>query len=166
MNGDDGYVDAGGGGSVWWELGVAEGQVPATELVDTNNGKHTPRKDNFAAYKVSGHDSFTQRKAGDIVNGKELQPTDVPSDQAPAFFVVSIEDARKISRIEVVGDTLRVYFPVNDPPDPLPANKRGPKQFSVRWGLRNLPTSSVWAEFKAALTGAGAETVSAEGQSV
>lgn len=135
-NGDDGYVDGGGGGSVWWEMAVSEGQLYSTEVVNLKG--HPPRKDGHTAYKLRGRDSYTE------------QPGPNPDPRGDALIVVTIPDVQDITRIEFVGNALRLYMPVAAGINPV-------RQFSIRWGIRKVVQRAFnWANIRTALKNEGA----------
>jgi hypothetical protein len=147
MNGDDGYVDGGGGGSVWWEVAVSEGRLRSetkgefTEVCPDNRfNPHRPPQANHGRYMVTGHDSFRESSA---------RPED-----GIGYFEITIFDARTIHRFELDqnGRTLRIYVPIAD------ANKDQP-QYKVSWGLRREMVPLSWDRLKAALESAAASAV-------
>jgi hypothetical protein len=150
MNGDDGYVDGGGGGSVWWETSVSEGELYSTQLVNLNG--HTARKDGHTAYRLRGYDSFTERK-----NGKKADP------RGDGYIVVTITDVNDIKRIEFVGSALRLFLPI----DGRGRDEPRVRQFSVRWGLRKVAQRVFnWERVRAALIDLGAVQTSDGGDEV
>ncbi len=150
MNGDDGYVDGGGGGSVWWETGISEGQVYSAEVVNLNG--HTRRKDGHTAYRLRGYDSFTERRD----DGR-------PDPRGDGYIVVTITDVEDIRRIEFVGRALRLYLPIETRDRDAPRLR----QFSVRWGLRKVAQQLLdWAKVRAALIAQGAEESAGPGEEV
>ena len=141
MNGDDGYVDGGGGGSVWWEVAVSEGKLTSgtkgefTEVCPDDRFKpHRPPQANHGRYMLTGHDSFRERTA----KSEEI-----------GYFEITIFDAPTIHRVEVDrnGRTLRIYVPI------LRADKDNP-QYKVSWGLREKMGPLAWDRLKAALESA------------
>lgn len=142
-NGDDGYVDGGGGGSVWWEVGVSEGKIINSKapdykelFPDNTRSPHRPAKGNHGMYTLSGHDSYRES---------------TKTDNEQGYFEITIVDATQISRIafDANGQTLRLYLPIVDSETPE-------KQFSVKWGLRQrIPSSLGWTQLKAALQSIG-----------
>lgn len=140
-NGDDGYVDTGGGGSVWWKLRVSEGHQFGTTLDEHVDMARATGK---AAYLLSGHDSYAEE--GKVVDG------------AAGYYVVTIADASQ-ARIVAAGNTLRVYLPVQEQAPALPDDERDIQhadgrvpQIRVRWGVRRLAAVGMtWAAFSKAI---------------
>ena len=121
-NGDDGYVNGGGGGSVWWEVGISEADFDEREVRgkfehDGPDSKRTHEtrqmKNGKVHYRLSGHDSFRESQAG--------------ADER-AYFEIVIGDVGQIADIVLDGETLKIYLPVEKTPESKP-------QYSVRWGL-------------------------------
>lgn len=165
MNGDDGYVDGGGGGSVWWELNVSEATNVNPALPQNLPAGHRPRKNGYRAYMISnGRDKYTEHQAGDQVGGSSTPlPANDPliTGQGSGYFVVIIDDASTIQRIEVdASNRMRIYVPVNQ----VPPGQNGPRQASLRWGLRTVARVTApgqggaltWARLRQALLGGGA----------
>jgi hypothetical protein len=163
MNGDDGYVDGGGGGSVWWELHVSEAtEVGPAQPIDESAGGHRPRKNGYHSFLIrNGLDKFTEHKPGDQVGGGSaaLGTTDpLITKQGAGYFVVIIDDATQIQRIELdANNRMRMYLPINA----VQPGQRGPRQASLRWGLRNAARVKgagpmAWGRLRQALFGAGA----------
>ena len=157
MNGDDGYADAGGGGSVWCDFHISETDIgPNWQQGVPNGAGHRPRKVNHAAYKLTAAsiDKFTQHAAGNNVQGKGPLNGNDPliADQGEGYFVLTIDNAAQIQRIEIDGNTLRIYVPVVNP-NPAPPPGQKVRQVSLRWGLRasNALGNSIWAALRTAL---------------
>ena len=142
MNGDDGYADGGGGGSVWWEVAVSEGRLSSetkgefTEVCPDNRfHPHRPPQANHGRYMVTGHDSFRESSA--------------TSEDGSGYFEITVFDARTIHRFELDpnGRTLRIYVPIAD-------GKKDDPQYKVAWGLRKEMEPLSWDRLKAALESA------------
>ena len=138
MNGDDGYADAGGGGSVWYEFQVSETDTPPAVGPAPGGRGHRPRKNTRAGYVVQrGKDTYAEHSAGDRVGGS---PVGLPAAdpliafQGTGYLELIVDDATQIERIEVgPGNSLRLFVKVA-PPAVIP----GPRQASLRWGLRRI----------------------------
>ena len=160
MNGDDGYVDAGGGGSVWCEFHISEtSDVPGLAPVTPGPG-HRPRKDGHQGYLTTTDgklivDKYTEHKPGDLIGGQPLPPNHPHIvNQGEGFFVLTIDNARQLERIEITpDDTVRLYVRI-DNNAPFAEHVR---QVGLRWGLRrNITAGLSWAAVKQALLGTGA----------
>src|SRR5687767_10550042 len=136
MNGDDGYTNGGGGGSVWCEFHVSESaERPSRKQVDHPAG-HRPRKEDHEGWVIRAHDKYTKHRANDEIKGMSGKlPGNHPliTQQGEDYFVLIVDDARQIHRVEVDGNSLRIYVPIID--SKLPAGQQ-PRQVSLRWGLR------------------------------
>lgn len=158
MNGDDGYADAGGGGSVWCDFHVSEvDREPEWDEVQQPGGSHRPRKKGHDAYAVKTGvvDKYTEHRKGDDVKGHGPLPDDnhpLIKHQGHGYFVLTVDNASQIQRIEIDGDTLRVYVPIVNPPDHQKA-----RQVSLRWGLRVFGEGDgvpgMWTALKVRLLG-------------
>lgn len=152
-NGDDGYADAGGGGSVWCDFHVSEvGDEPEWDDANTGPG-HRARKKDHKAYGVKTVvDKYTEHKVGDDVKGHGPLPAGHPllTSQGAGYFVLIVDKASQIERIEIEGDTLRVYVPIKP-------NEEHVRQVSLRWGLRVFDRGDalrdMWTALRAALLG-------------
>lgn len=157
-NGDDGYSDAGGGGSVWCDFHVSEVDVePTWRAATAADGHHRDRKVDHNGYRPKAVivDKYTEHKTGDTVTGHgELKdPTHaLLANQGAGYFVMVIDNATQIERVEVDGDTLRIYLPVVNP-KPAPPPGQRVRQVSMRWGLRKSEKlgTKIWANLKNAL---------------
>jgi len=145
-NGDDGYADVGGGGSVQWRLRVSEGpQVKPTPA----DGAHRTRSSGLTPWELSGRDSYA--KAGDppIEGGEEC-------------LTVTITDVNQIRGIQMANGALRLYVPVSttklsappDEPDLSHKDKWVP-QIRLRWGMRVIPKELITVTQLVAKLGGG-----------
>ena len=162
-NGDDGYADTGGGGSVWCDFQISEvdidkGPEPKLKVFQADGSGHRPRKKKHEAYRLAmSHvmDKFTELKGGDKIKGRD-EPLedgdDLITKQGKGYFVLIVDKATQIERVEIEGETLRIYLPIVNPVPAPPPGKRV-RQASLRWGLRDpkLLGNSMWASLKAAL---------------
>jgi hypothetical protein len=136
-NGDDGYVDTGGGNSVWWKLRVSDGTNFDTAL---DAKIHTERKPGRAAYILSGQDTYAKT-----------------AHEGSEYYVVTIPDASDV-RIVVDGDALRLFLPVKErAPGQMPSDERDidhgrNPQIRIRWGVRQAISGMTWANFRKALS--------------
>jgi len=133
-NGDDGYSNGGGGGSVWWEVEVSEGK-----FLNANKGdftetcpdpKHTtkrPALPNHGRFSVTGHDSFREASIN-------------PATEA-GYFEITIFDPAQICQIDVdpAFRTLKIYLPISTGNKPV-------MQYSVKWGIRDKMACVGWAK--------------------
>lgn len=157
-NGDDGYADTGGGGSVWCDFHFSEvDTAPEWREVSHAGNGHRPRKRDHDAHqlKVKVVDKYTEHKKNDDVKGHgKLTDVEHPliKNQGRGYFVMIIDNAAQIERVELEGETLRIYLPIVDPVPAPPPGKRV-RQASLRWGLRDpkLLGTSMWAALKTAL---------------
>ena len=136
MNGDDGYTNGGGGGSVWWEVAVSEGELETSEKAKFNATCPDPRfkphkaaKPNHARYMVTGHDSFREEKK---------EPNEA------GYFEITIPDASQITHVELDVKTLRFFMPIDSAHGKV-------EQYRVSWGMREKMAKNVWGQLRAAL---------------
>lgn len=137
-NGDDGYAEAGGGGSVWCDFHVSEvATEPKWEGVNYDGNDHRPRKVAHDAYRLRAStpiiDKCTEHKKDDDVKGHGRLPDNHPliTGQGTGCFVIIVDTASQIERVEIDNDTLRIYLPIVQPDAGT-----SPRQVSLRWGLR------------------------------
>jgi hypothetical protein len=151
-NGDDGYTNGGGGGSVWWELQVSEAERINHEPPPKVTGdKHRKRRDGHGPFRLSGWDKFTHILADrpGTIDGDPADGHDQFEDQGDGYFVITIDDASTIRRVEVEGNRLRLYVPVNAPLplDPQGNPQRNQRQVRLAWGLRSAVDRNKQAAF-------------------
>jgi hypothetical protein len=162
MNGDDGYTNGGGGGSVLWEFHVSEVNADLSLTERIHPPDHRPRKAGYKALHASGVDTYTEHKKGDKVgtNGATTGEVTLTGEeefvkgQGSGYFVMVIDDARDIKRIEIDppgpggAQRVRIYVPV--------AKSKG-RQVSLRWGLRRAVGEAVqWGSLLKGLLSGGA----------
>lgn len=157
MNGDDGYSDAGGGGSVWCDFHISEVDVEPKWQQAAPGSNHRPRKEDHDAYRARAVivDKYTEHKAGDKVKGHGKLPDashPLIKGQGSGYFVMIVDNATQIERIEIENDTLRIYLPIVNPVQAPPPGQRV-RQVSMRWGLRKSAAlgTSIWTQLKKSL---------------
>lgn len=170
MNGDDGYSDHGGGGSTWWRLRVSEATgIVHESAVVASQGNHRTRKDGHSSFLFSGSDKFTEldpARPDHMIGGARVSATHPEFvGQGKGYFVVTIDNATQIERIEIQGETLRVYLPIVTPP-----GHQRVRQVSLKWGLRVFGAGDgapgMWAAVKAKLLGSAGVAEVTRGGSV
>ena len=155
MNGDDGYTNGGGGGSVLWEFHVSEVNADLHLEERIHPPDHRPRKSGYKAWHANGVDTYTEHTKGDTVGEVTLTgEEDLVTGQGSGYFVLVIDDAREIKRIEIEppreggAQRIRIYVPV--------AKAKG-RQVSLRWGLRRAVGDAVsWGKMVKQLLAGGA----------